>query len=146
MRSFAFKLERVLELREYDEKVAEAVLGEKTAVCSRLTLALEANARAAVEAARERFRPGSDASDHRAGELYAVRLSQERERLFKSLAAAELEREAARVDYVEATKARRLVTKLREREEAVYYKAVAREETKAMDDLAAGAHARADAR
>ncbi|HPB65285.1 MAG TPA: flagellar FliJ family protein, partial [Spirochaetales bacterium] len=83
---------------------------------------------------------------HRAGELYAVRLSQERERLFKSLAAAELEREAARVDYVEATKARRLVTKLREREEAVYYKAVAREETKTMDDLAAGAHARADAR
>lgn len=145
MRRFAFRLERVLELREYDEKRAEAALGEKTAACSRLTLALEANARASVEAARERFRPGSDASDHRAGELYAVRLSQERERLLKALAAAELEREKARADYLEATKARRLVTKLREREEAVYYKAVAREETKMMDDLAAGAHARADA-
>ena len=145
MRRFAFRLERVLELREYDEKAAEAALGEKTAACSRLTLALEANARASVEAARERFRPGSDASDHRAGELYADRLSQERERLLKALAAAELEREKARADYLEATKARRLVTKLREREEAVYYKAVAREETKMMDDLAAGAHARADA-
>jgi flagellar export protein FliJ len=143
VKRFSFRLERVLELRRYDETLAEARLGEKSAVCSRLGLSLEANARATLEAARERFRPGGNAADHRAGELYSVRLSQERERLMKALAAAEAERETARAAYVEASKAKEIVAKLREREEGAYYKTVSREETKTMDDLAAGAHIRA---
>jgi len=53
---FSFRLERVLELRRYDETLAEARLGEKSAVCSRLGLSLEANARATLEAARERIK------------------------------------------------------------------------------------------
>jgi len=93
-------------------------------------------------AARERFRPGSNASDHRAGELYAVRISNERDRLMKALVFAESERETARLAYVAASMAREAVSKLREREALVYYKAVSREEVKIMDDLAAGARTR----
>ncbi len=142
MKRFSFRLERVLELREYAETVAKALLGEKSAVCSRLNLSLEENARATLDAARERFRPGGNAADHRAAELYSVRLTQERERLMKALAMAEAERETARLAYVETSKAKEIVAKLREREEKAYYKAVSREETKTMDDLAAGAHIR----
>lgn len=142
MKRFAFRLERVLELRSYAVTVAEAKLGEKSAVCDRLNLSLEANARATLDAARERFRPGGNAADHRAGELYSVRLNQERERLMKSLAYAETERETARLEYVKVRQSKELVAKLREREESAYYKAVSREETKTMDDLANGAHAR----
>jgi flagellar FliJ protein len=142
MRRFAFKLERVLELRGYAEKVAEAKLGEKSAACSRLGLALEENARASHAAAMERFRPGSNASDHRASELYAVRISNERDRLMKALVFAESEREAARIVYVAASTAREAVSKLREREAEAYYKSVSREEVKIMDDLAAGARTR----
>jgi hypothetical protein len=46
---------------------------------------------------------------------------------------------------VEASKSKELVAKLREREEAAYYKAVMRVDINTMDDLAAGAHARSAA-
>jgi len=142
VKRFAFRLERVLELRSYAVTIAEAKLGEKSAVCDRLSLSLEANARATLDAARERFKPGGNAADHRAGELYSVRLNQERERLMKTLTFAETERESARLEYVKVRQARELVAKLREREESAYYKAVSRDETKTMDELANGAHAR----
>ncbi|PKL25552.1 MAG: flagellar export protein FliJ [Spirochaetae bacterium HGW-Spirochaetae-3] len=143
MKRFSFRLQRVLDLREYGETVAKAALGEKSAACSRLGLSLEENARLTISTSRERFKPGSGAADHRACELYSVRLSQERERLMKALAYAEAERESARLAYVEASRSKQLVAKLREREEKAYYKVVSREETKTMDDLAAGAHVRA---
>ena len=142
MRRFAFGLQQVLEVRDYAEQAAEARLLGKSAVCAKLGLLLEENARATLAASRERFRPGNGAADHRAVELYSVRLGAERERLVKALALAELEREEARKAYVVASTAKKLVEKLREREEAAYYKAVSREETKTMDDLAAGAHTR----
>jgi len=142
MRRFAFGLQHVLEVRNYAEQAAEARLLGKSAACAKLGLVLEENARATLAASRERFRPGSGAADHRAAELYAVRLGAERERLLKALALAEAEREEARKAYVVASVAKKLVEKLREREETDYYKAVSREETKTMDDLAAGAHRR----
>lgn len=142
MRRFVFGLRHVLEVRDYAEQVAEAKLLGKSAACAKLGLSLEDNARATLAASRERFRPGSGAADHRAVELYSVRLGAERERLLKALALAEVEREEARKAYIVASTAKKLVEKLREREEAAYYKAVAREENKTMDDLAAGAHTR----
>jgi flagellar export protein FliJ len=132
----------VLKVREYAEQAAEAGLAVKSAVCARLNLVLEENARATLLASRERFRPGSVAADHRSAELYAVRLGSEREKLLKALAFAEVEREEARKVYVAARIAKKLVEKLREREESAYYKAVSREEIKTMDDLAAGARMR----
>ena len=59
----------------------------------------------------------------------------------KVLALAEAEREQARLAYIEASKSKELIVKLKEREEAEYYKAAARDETKSMDDIAAIARA-----
>jgi len=145
MRRFAFGLERVLSVRAYKERLAEAVLAEKSGACAALQLGLDDNAKATMVAGRERCRPGGSAADYRAGELYSVRLSQERERLMKAMALAEAERETARLAFVEASTSRQVVTKLREREEAVYYKLVSREETKMMDELASGARVRLNA-
>jgi len=145
MRRFAFKLEQLLEVRAYGEKLAKARLAEKAGACARLQQSLEDNARATIVAGRERFRPGGTLSDFRAGEMYAVRLQKERERLFKALAAAETEREAARLKYVEASRSMQLVEKLKERAEHDYYKFVSREEIKTMDDLASNARIRAGA-
>jgi len=145
MRRFIFGLERVLAVRAYKERLAEAVLAEKSGACAALQLRLDDNAKATMVAGRERCRPGGNAADYRAGELYSVRLSQERERLMKAMALAEAERETARLAFVEASTSRQVVTKLREREEAAYYKLVSREETKMMDELASGARVRLNA-
>lgn len=145
MKRFAFRLERVLEVRTNEERIAEGKLAARAAVCTRLQMALEANARATVAANHERFRKGGTASDFLAGEHFMVRLSAEKEKLLRDLALAEAEREQARLSYVEASKKRELVTKLREREEAAYYRAVNLEEVKTLDDLASGAQVRRQA-
>ena len=142
MRRFNFGLERVLKVRAYKERLAEAALAEKSGVCAALQLKMDENAKATLVAGRERCRPGGNAADYRAGELYAVRLSQERDRLMKALALAEAERETARLAFVEASTSRQVVTKLREREEAAYHKLVSREEINMMDELASGARMR----
>jgi flagellar FliJ protein len=145
MKRFSFGLEKILELREYRERIAKAVMAEKAGRCTILELDLEENARKSVTAGRERFRKGGNVSDYLAGEHYAVRLSAERERLMKVLAMAEVEREQARLAYIETSKSKELIIKLKEREEADYYKAAAREETKTMDDIAAMARAHGNA-
>ena len=141
MKRFLFGLEKILELREYRERIAKAVMGEKAGKCTILEMDLEENARRTLVAGRERFRRGGNVSDYLAGEHYALRLGAERERLMKVLVMAEAEREQARLAYIEASKSKELIIKLKEREEAGYYKAAARDETKSMDDIAAMARA-----
>jgi len=143
VRRFQFKLQGVLTVREYTLEQAKARLAEKSGACAILELRLEENAGLTLDAARTRFRKGGSTSDFQAGERYARRLEQERERLMKALAMAEAERERARAAYVEASKAKELIQKLKERSEAEYYKTARLEEFKALDDMAAMARARA---
>jgi flagellar FliJ protein len=141
MKRFLFGLEKILELREYRERIAKATMAEKAGKCKILELDLEGNARKSMGAAQERFRRGGNVSDFLAGEHYSLRLVVERERLMKALALAEVEREQARLAYIEASKSKELISKLKEREEAEYYKTAVREEIKTMDDIAAVARA-----
>lgn len=145
MRRFRFRLESVLEVRAYALEAAKARLAEKVGACAILELRLEENARLSLDAARSRFRKGGATADFQSGERYALRLAQERERLMKGLAMAEAERDLARDAYIEASKAKELIQKLRERAEAEYYQLAKREEYKALDDIAANGRARAQA-
>ncbi len=135
MKRFRFRLEKILEVREYYERIAEMKLGAAAGKCALLERILVENARAARDAARQRFGAGRDLYDMRAAELYARRLAVERERTIKALAMAEIERETARQGYVAASKEKKLLTKLRERGEAEYYRSANREEIKILDDL-----------
>lgn len=142
MKRFAFKLERILELRSFVERQTEMALAEKAAVCTRLELSLQANAKASFEASRRRFRPGSVAADHRAEELYSQRLGKERDRIQKAMALAEAERDTARKAYIKASMDRKIVDKLKDKKAADYYKNLYREESKVMDDFASSANTR----
>lgn len=142
MRRFHFRLERILELRRFAESQAEAAFSEKAGRCALLDQALRANAEQTLSLSRQRFRPGGGLSDYRAAEHFSLRLVKEREDLLKALARAEAEKEIARLSYVEAVRARELIDKLREREEAVWYKAASRAEVAVLDDLGALARER----
>ncbi len=135
MKRFSFRLERVLELRAFAERQAEAKLAEKAGVCALLDLKLQQNAEATYAAGRERFRPGGSVADYRSVEYYTLRLKAERDKLLKALALAEAEREEARLLYIEASKKKELLDKLKERAESTWYKAALLEETKTLDDL-----------
>jgi flagellar protein FliJ len=132
---FRFRLEKLLELRGFFERKAELVLAEKAGRCALLDNKLRETAEAKSRTGREMFSAGRMLADYRAAELYMVRLDRDRDRLTKELAAAELEREEARLNYVEKRRSREVIDKLKERREAEYYRLALREETKALDDL-----------
>jgi flagellar protein FliJ len=136
MRAFSFKLEKVLEVRSYYERIAEMKLAEKSGRCALLEIKLKENAEKTHAAALDRFGRGRSIFDFMATELYMRRLEQDRERTMRELAAAELEREKARAEYLEASKAKKIIEKLKEREQREYYKAAQRAEAKMLDDVA----------
>jgi flagellar protein FliJ len=136
VRRFRFKLEKLLEVRSFYERKAELVLAEKAGICALLDNRLREVAESRSRTGREMFAPGRDLEDFRAAELYMTRLDRDRDRLLEELAAAELEREKARADYVEKRKARESIDKLKERRQAEYYRLALREEQKALDDVA----------
>ncbi|HSV55617.1 MAG TPA: flagellar export protein FliJ, partial [Magnetospirillaceae bacterium] len=135
VKRFRFRLEKALEVREYRERQAEMKLAAAAGKCARLELALAENARAAWDAAQERFARCRDLSGMQASELYSRRLAAERERTMRTMALAEAERETVRQGYIEASRDAKLLSKLRERSETDYYRWANREETKEMDDL-----------
>ncbi|HOX17324.1 MAG TPA: flagellar export protein FliJ [Spirochaetales bacterium] len=135
MKRFAFSLQKVLEVREWKEKRAEAALAAASGRCALLEAELAANAERAAANARERFSPGRTLDDYRAAERFGARLESEKGRLLDSLAKAELAREEARKAWIEANRERELVGKLRDRKMAEYYRAASREETARLDDI-----------
>lgn len=135
MKRFAFKLEKLLELRAFYERRAELVLAEKAGKCALLRKRLLEVAESRARTGREMFAPGRDLADFRASELYILRLDRERDSLLEALALAELELEAARKVYVEKHRDREAIAKLKERRQAEYYRAAEREETKTLDDI-----------
>jgi flagellar protein FliJ len=136
MRRFRFKLEKLLEVRSFYERKAEIVLAEKAGRCATLDAKLREVAESRSRTGREMFSMGRVLEDYRAAELYILRLDRERDKLLEELAAAELEREKARLDYVEKRRAREAIDKIKERRQTEYYRLAEREEQKALDDLA----------
>jgi flagellar protein FliJ len=136
MRRFRFNLEKLLELRAFHERKAEMVLADKAGRCAVLDAELREVARSRARTGGEMFSAGRDLADYRAAGLYIIRLDRDRDRLVEELARAEAEREEARAAYVERHKARESIEKIKERRQAEYYRLAAREDTKALDDLA----------
>jgi flagellar export protein FliJ len=136
MRAFRFNLEKLLEVRSFYERKAEMVLAEKAGRCALLDAQLRELAESRLRARSEMFSSGRMIADFYASEAYLRRLDRDKERVVSELAAAELEREAARVQYVEKRKDREAIEKLKERRQAEYYRLALREETKVLDDLA----------
>jgi flagellar FliJ protein len=136
MRRFRFNLEKLLELRSFWERKAEMALAEKAGICQLLDTQMREVAQARARTGREMFAAGRGVADYRAAELYLLRLDRDRERLTRELAQAELEREVARKAYVEKRMGRESLEKIKERRQGEYYRLAAREETKALDDLA----------
>jgi len=137
LRRFAFKLEKLLELRSFYEHRAELVLAEKAGRCAALQNRLNEVAASRARAGREMFEAGHGLPDFRAAELYIIRLDRERDKLIEELALAEAEREKARLEYLQKHRDKEAIAKVKERREADYYREALREETKVLDEVGA---------
>jgi flagellar protein FliJ len=143
MKRFRFDLEKLLELRAYREREAEQELARAMGELASIEAHLRALAEERVTVAADRFAPGRTSADMRSAELYLLRLDKMKEALFEAAAKAELVVAAAREAYVEASRERKVLDKLKEKRKSEYRKASGIEEIKAMDDISSGSEARA---
>lgn len=135
MKRFSFSLQKLLNLREFREKEAELELGRAVSAREVIQVELEDVARKRVGAANER-RGGLSVQDLLVIEHYITRLDARKETLLEDLAAAELVVEKAREAYMQATRDRQVITKLREKKEAAWHKENLDAEAAILDDIA----------
>ncbi|MDR2404122.1 MAG: flagellar export protein FliJ [Spirochaetaceae bacterium] len=139
MKRFSFDPEKILKLRLYREQEAEAALGRAVSALTAIEQRLDVIARERFRSAAERFAPENGAAEILAHERYIQRLDAAREELLKEAAMAALRVEEARSEYIEASRDRKVLDKLKERRQKEYRKAVLAEEVKTLDDIAGGA-------
>ncbi len=137
MRRFRFRLERFLDLRRWKEREREIalakVLGEVMMLEKRIAEIGELISGSLFGEFRHENRIDVGALARR--ELYAQRLSREREKRREELVARRRELEEARARYLEASKERKVLEKLRERRETEYYDQAVDEEYREIDDM-----------
>lgn len=138
MRRFAFKLEKLLELRRYHEREWEIKLAEASSRCIELDSEIGDWRRRRGEESQLRLGTGEiDVSRFVARDDYLQLVDDRVRRLRLLLERAESEREAVQQSYLEASRRRKVLTKLRERRAGEYYAHARREEGKVLDEIGA---------
>lgn len=135
MKRFSWPLDRLLDLRTFREKEAEIELGRANAIRSAIESELQGVAHDRVRAARSRV-AGLGVNELLSIEYYVRRLDNERDRLLAKMAEAELEVERRRLAYIEISRERNVLTRLREKKEADWRKKYLADEASSLDDIA----------
>lgn len=134
MKKFVFSLQKVLELREYEEDKAKLELGKAVAEVERLKRLLEENARNRVAANQSR-KDTTDISLLLSIENYIIGLDAKKEKLLEELTMAQMVFEEKRDLYTKALQDREVLSKLKEKQLSEYKKEVLKEEENALDDI-----------
>jgi flagellar FliJ protein len=132
MKRFNFSLRRLLELREHREDEAKIELGKAIGTLTVIEQRID-------EVSMERARAMTDRYSHsmdgfRDYDLYIRRLEQTTEKLQKEAVLAELEVNEKRDLFIEASRDRKVLDKVKERRQKEHRKEMFAEETKALDD------------
>jgi flagellar export protein FliJ len=137
MRRFSFKLEKILELRRYAEQEWELKLAEVTGRVVSVEREIESWGRRRHSTSRYHAGPGTiDMTILRSKEEYVSRIDQRVLELQHQLAALETERAKVREGYVQASKKRKALTRLKERQSHEYYRDALRDEGRVLDEIA----------
>ena len=134
MKKFVFSLQKVLELREYEEDKAKLELGKAVAEVERLKRLLEENARNRVAANQSR-KDTNDVIVLMNIENYIIGLDAKKEKLLEELTMAQMFFEEKRDLYTKAMQDREVLSKLKEKQLSEYKKEVLKEEENALDDI-----------
>jgi flagellar FliJ protein len=136
MKRFEFKLEKILQLRKYEEQEAKIELGRALGALTAIEARLRSLAEERAQAATNQFSPSNSAAMIQQYMLYLLRLDQTKEDLLKDAAMAEQKAEEAREVFKAAFQNRRMLDKLKEKKEKEYKEDREAEENKAIDDIA----------
>ncbi len=142
MKAFTFKLERILSIRKHRELEWEIRLAGITRECLQLRRDIAARMELKAVALMQQGREYPDARVLLESHLYMARLDQESERKSSELSVCEQKRDQIKASYLEASRDRKVLDKLREKRAAAYLKEQRDGEFKQIDDFNTGRAAR----
>jgi flagellar FliJ protein len=125
-----------LEIREHAEQEAKIALGRAVGELSLIERRIASISEERSRAMGERFAPGNSFADMQNYEGYISRLEQTRDKLFMDAARAELVVAERRDVFMEASRERKALDKLKERRLGEYKKYARAEEYKETDESA----------
>lgn len=134
MKRFSFKLEKILNLREFSEKQAKEELARVISEANRINLELKEIAEARIISQKNKNNT-FDINSLRSIEFYANRLDLRKEELFEELSATELIIEQKRSLFIEAMKNRKVISMLKEKKEKVWHAETVKEQESIIDDI-----------
>ncbi|MBQ8353975.1 MAG: flagellar export protein FliJ [Spirochaetaceae bacterium] len=134
MKKFVFSLQKVLELREYEEDKAKLELGKAVAELERIKRLLQEVAQNRVKANLSR-KDTTDVIVLMNIENYIIGLDAKKEKLLEELIMAQMFFEEKRDLYTKAMQDREVLSKLKEKQLSEYKKEVLKEEENALDDI-----------
>lgn len=134
MKRFKFNLEKILQLREFQEKEAQIQLGKAIADLNNLKTELEEVGKERLAANAKRT-SGVSVVDLVTIDNYCLRLDFLKEELLEKIANAELIVEEKRKIFIEKMKDRKVVSKLKEKQLKQWKSQILEEEDKTNDDI-----------
>jgi flagellar FliJ protein len=134
MKRYQFALQKVLQLRKYQEDEAKIALGQSIGILTAVENNIKENSIKRHHAASERF---ADTAQMTGWENYISRLDQQALKLEEDAARAELVVEEKRGLYLEASIKRKSIDKLKEKREKEHHKEMLDSQASEIDYLTA---------
>ncbi|HAK47532.1 MAG TPA: flagellar export protein FliJ [Spirochaeta sp.] len=135
MKKFSFNLERLLRLREHEEHDWEIKLGQRVTECVRLETEMRGRTSEIERTLKTRGSFDGREDEMFIMEMYKRRMTSELQELGSELKTAESKRDEVREEFLEVSRKRKVLTKLKEKREAEYYKQQLKIEHDLVDEI-----------
>lgn len=135
MRRFSFNLEKLLIIREHEEKEWEIRLGKAVSNCVNIEMAIKDRHKEIKKIIGLSANNVENNNYLLSANIYRNRMEQEIIGLEEELKKAKEERDEIKADYLEASKKRKVLYKLKEKREREYYKAQRKIEFNEIDEM-----------
>ncbi|MBQ5490750.1 MAG: flagellar export protein FliJ [Treponema sp.] len=139
MKKFVFSMQKILDLRNFEQDQAELELGKANAEIARIQNELDAIAASRVSVTRSTDAVADDFNLYAQTQTYFQFLDNRQEELFEQMAQAQLVAEQKREVVREAMKKVKVLEKLRETKLSQWKKERLAQEEKATDDVVTAA-------
>ncbi len=134
MKRFDFKLEKILNLREFYERQAEVELAKAISAKDSIDIRLKTIAKLKIDAAKK-INTVLVVDDLHTTQNYMTRLNIEKENLLKEIVFAEEVVKQRRAEYIEAMSNRKVISKLKEKKINFWKKENLKAEDEFIDDI-----------
>ncbi|MDR1096260.1 MAG: flagellar export protein FliJ [Spirochaetaceae bacterium] len=140
MKRFAFQFEKLLRVREFAENAAKEELGRQIGALNGIEARIAENETRRTGAAEKRFAKGNSIPDMDAYNFYIMRLDHEKTKLLEDAEEQNKKVEEARAQYIEASREKKIIEKLKEKERKEYKRETQKSEEEEIDTLSGQKH------